>query len=365
MRAVVPRALRTGIVALAVVGLVAGCGASEAVTTAAPAGTSGTPATAASGTATAGEGVTQYPLTLDNCGVTVTVASAPRRAVSLDQDSTEILLSLGLQDRMVGTASWTDPVLDSLADANAKVPRLADNAPTYEVLMAADPDFVSASFGRHYKDGGVVTRDRLASTGIGSYLAPTDCDGGKSVNGGTGVRTVALTVDDLFTEIRQLAEVFDVPSRGEALIADLQQRQQAATAGMDLSGATAAFWFADTKAPYVAGGLGWAQMLATTAGMKNVFADRTDDWPSVGWESVVDAQPQILVLGDLQRNRFPGDRLDDKTTFLAQDPLTSTMTAVQQQNYIPLHGAELNPSIRYVDALEKIRAWWDAHGKQG
>lgn len=367
MGAVVPRVLRTVVAVAAVAVTATACGASEPVASAGPVTTgSGAATTGSSAAPAAGaEGRTQYPLTLENCGVTVTVPAAPQRAVSLDQDSTEILLSLGLQDHMVGTASWTDPVLDSLAAANEKVPRLADNAPTYEVLMGADPDFVTASFGRHYKEGGVATRDRLASTAVPSYLSPTDCDNGQSVNGGTGVRTTALTVDALFTEIRDLAAVFDVPSRGEALIAELQRRQQAATEGMNLGGASVAFWFADTKAPYVAGGLGWAQMLATTTGMKNVFATSTDDWSSVGWESMVDAQPQILVLGDLQRNRFPGDRLDDKTAFLAQDPLTSTMTAVSQQNYIALHGAELNPSIRYVDALEKIRAWSDAHGTHG
>ncbi len=106
--------------ATAVTGLVlvalTGCGASEEVP--------------AASVAEAGEGSTTYPLTLSNCGHDVTVDQAPSRVVSLDQDSTEILLSLGLQDRMVGTASWTDPVRESLADANAQVPRLADNAAT-------------------------------------------------------------------------------------------------------------------------------------------------------------------------------------------------------------------------------------------
>ena len=49
-----------------------------------------------------------YPLTIENCGREVTVDAPPQRAVSLNQSSTEILLSLGLADRMVGTATWTD-----------------------------------------------------------------------------------------------------------------------------------------------------------------------------------------------------------------------------------------------------------------
>lgn len=41
-----------------------------------------------------------YPLTLDNCGHKVTLKSPPKRAVSLNQGTTEILLALGLADRV-------------------------------------------------------------------------------------------------------------------------------------------------------------------------------------------------------------------------------------------------------------------------
>lgn len=339
------RALPRAISLLAVLALT-GCGASEMVE----------PEAAMAG----GEGRTQYPLVVDNCGHEVTVESAPQRVVSLDQNSTEILLSLGLEDRMVGTASWTDPVLDTLSKANESVPRLADDAPTYEVLLGADPDFVTASFGRHFNETGVVTRRRLGETDIESYLSPTDCDHGVSVNGGSS-RTTALTTDAVYREIRELAEIFDVQSRGEALIAALQERAAKATEGVDFAGRTVVFWFADTKTPYVAGGLGSASLLARATGMENVFADTADDWPAVGWETVVDADPDILVLGDLQRDRFPGDRLDDKIAFLETDPLTQTLDAVQQARFIALHGAEMNPSIRFVDGLEKIRDWWNTH----
>ena len=323
--------------------LLSGCGASEAVPQ--------------EHEAEQGEGKTEYPLTIGNCGREVTIERAPQRAVSLDQNSTEILLSLGLEEQMVGTASWTDPVLASLADANERVPRLADDAPTYEVLLDADPDFVTASFGRHYlEEGGVASRDRLAETGFASYLSPTDCEGDMSINGG-GTRTKPLTLESLYQEIRDLAAIFDVPDRGESLVADLEARTEAALEGVDLRGKSVMFWFADTRTPYVAGGFGSASLLATLTGMENVFADAGDDWPAVRWESIVDEGPQIIVLGDLQRDRFPGDRLDDKVEFLTTDPLTSTLDAVRNECFIALHGAEMNPSIRYVDGLEKIRGW--------
>ncbi|MBC3191957.1 ABC transporter substrate-binding protein [Pseudonocardia sp. C8] len=320
--------------------MLAGCGASEPVPAAAPAG--------------GGEGRTSYPLTVDNCGRSQVIEKPPARVVSLDQGSTEILLSLGLADRMVGTASWTDPVRENLAQANSRVPRLADNAPSHEAVLGTDPDFVTASFGRHFKDeGGVASRDRFAEAGIETYLSPTDCEDGRSINGG-GKRTRPLTMDALYQEITELAAVFDVPSRGAALVQELRSRTDAATARAAGSGQTLAFWFADTKSPYVAGGFGSADLLARSVGARNAFADVADDWPATTWEAVVDRNPSVLVLGDLARNRFPGDRLGDKEAFLTADPVTASLPAVRERRFVSLHGAEMNPSIRIVDGLEKL-----------
>lgn len=332
------RATLTAASAALLLAALTGCGASEAVP---------------EQTAVEGEGATSYPLTVENCGREVTFDAAPQRVVSLDQGSTEILLSLGLEDRMVGTASWTDPVRDNLAEANETVPRLSDEAPTYEVVLDTDPDFVTASFGRHFAQGGVAERDRFDETGIESYLSPTDCDGGTSINGG-GTRTRALTVDALYQEIRELAEIFDVPSRGETLIEELEGRRQAALEGVDASGLTVAFWFADLKTPYIAGGLGSANLLATEVGAVNVFADLDDDWPATTWESFVERDPDVLVLGDLSRQRWPGDQLQEKIDFLESDPVTENLTAVTEERFVALHGAEMNPSIRMIDGLEAL-----------
>lgn len=315
-----------------------GCGASEPVV---------------EQTAAAGEGSTVYPLVVENCGFEETFDAAPQRVVSLDQGSTEILLSLGLQDRMVGTASWTDPVRENLEQANAEVPRLSDEAPTYEVVLDTDPDFVTASFGRHFAEGGVAERSRFDETGIPSYLSPTDCDGGTSINGG-GTRTHPLTIDSLYQEIRELAAIFDVSSRGDALIEELESRHQKALDSIDASGLTVAFWFSDLKTPYIAGGLGSANLLATEVGAKNVFADLDDDWPASTWEAFVDRNPDVLVLGDLSRERWPGDQAAEKIDFLQTDPITKDLAVVTQERFITLGGAEMNPSIRMVDGLEAL-----------
>jgi iron complex transport system substrate-binding protein len=306
---------------------------------------------------TAAADSSRYPMTLENCGHTVTVDAPPQRAVSLNQGSTEILLSLGLADRLAGTATWTDPVRDNLTADNARVPRLADNKPSFEVVLDTEPDFVTASFGGTLGPGGVADRDQFDQLGVPSYLSPTDCVGktDESVNA-DGARTEPLRIDTVYEEIRELAAIFDVRDRGEQFVAKLQQRFDAASREVEASGVSLAYWFADTKTPYMAGCCGSSGIITNSVGAQNIFSDTTNEWPQVSWESVLDRDPTALVLADLSRRSIDGDALDSKIAFLESNPVTQRLTAVRDKRYIVVNGADMNPSIRTVDGVEKTAA---------
>lgn len=292
-----------------------------------------------------------YPLTVRNCDRDVVIDAPPQRAVSLNQSSTEILLSLGLADRMVGTATWTDSVRFNLEAENARVPRLAVNKPSLETVLDTEPDFVSASFGGTLGPGGVADRDQFAELGVPTYLAPSDCEGKTSVNG-DGARSAPFTMEAIYTEIRDLARIFGVAERGDRLVAELRGRMESAAAAGP--GVDVAFWFSDVRAPYFAGCCGAPGVIAGAVGARNVFADTADEWPQVSWESLADRDPDVLVLGDLSRRTIEGDALETKVEFLESNPLTRGLTAVQNRRYIVVNGADLNPSIRTVDGAEKV-----------
>lgn len=298
-----------------------------------------------------------YPLTISNCGRDVVVDSPPQRAVSLNQGSTEILLSLGLADRMVGTATWTDPVRDNLASDNARVPRLADNKPSLEVVLDAEPDFVSASFGGTLGPGGVAERSQFEQLGVPNYLSPTDCNGktADSVNS-DGARTEPLRIESVYQEIRDLAAIFDVRDRGELFIGELQERFDTASSTVNATGTSLVYWFADTATPYMAGCCGSSGIITGSVGAENVYSDTTDEWPQVSWESVADRNPTAFVLADLSRRTLAGDALDSKIEFLETNSVTQRLPAVADKRYIVVNGADLNPSIRTVDGVEKVAA---------
>ncbi len=276
-------------------------------------GTSDSPSTGTTKLA-ATEGRTTYPLTIkNNCGMDVTIDKAPQRAVSVNQGSTEILLSLGLEDRMVGTSTWTDAIRPNLAKANAKVPRLGDNAVSYERVLQEEPDIVTASFGGSLNDEDPDRRQQYAKLGVPTYVAPSHCDG-RTDESGDGPRDHPLQMEVIYQEITELAEIFDVPSRGEKLIAELKARMAKAAQNAPDTDVSVAYWFANTELPYMAGCCGSSGVISRTVGVKNVFADTHTEWPQVSWETVLDRDPTVIVLGDLRRKSQTGDKLEDKIT---------------------------------------------------
>lgn len=309
-----------------------------------------------------GEG---YPVTLRNCGRTVTVDAAPHHAVSVDQGSTEILLSLGLADRLAATATWTDPVMKGLEKADAKVPRLSENRPSSEKVLDQEPDFVSASFESTLAKGGVAPREQFEQLGVPTYVSPADCTGKDNSGGGDGARTEALTMDSVYGEVRDLAEVFGVQKRGEELVARLQERVRKATDGMDASDATLLYWFSDSKAPYLAGCCGAPGVITRELGAKNVFDDTHEEWPQISWETVADRNPDVLVIGDLTRRAQTAESAAKKIEFLESNPATKNMDAVKHRRYVLLSGQAMNPSIRTVEGLEQVAAGLRTYGLAG
>lgn len=317
------------------------------------------------GTAAAGGTADGFPVTLKNCGRTVTVQAPPERAVSVDQGSTEILLSLGLADRLAATATWTDPVMKGLEKANAGVERISENRPSSEKVLDQEPDFLSASFTSTLAKGGVAPREQFEQLGVPTYISPADCAGKDNSGGGDGARTAPLTMDSVYTEVRELARVFGVPERGDALVKKLRARVERATDGVDASDTSLLYWFSDSKAPYLAGCCGAPGVITEELGAKNVFDDTRDEWPQISWETVADRNPDVLVIGDLTRTTQTAESAAKKIDFLESNPVTRTMDAVKNRRYVLLSGQALNPTIRTVEGLERVAAGLRGFGLAG
>ncbi|ABC21937.1 Periplasmic binding protein [Rhodospirillum rubrum ATCC 11170] len=302
---------------------------------------------------------TRYPLTLQTCGQTITFDRAPSRVVSIGQSSTEILYLLGLADKVVGTALWVGPVIAGYEAVDAKVPRLADNDPSFESVVGKKPDLVTNQYQWQVGPKGVVaTNAQFAELKIPVYTSPADCVGKDNSEGGDGLRTSRFTTDLIYQEIEDLARIFDVSERGEVLINDLKAREAAAKKKIASlrSPVSAVFWFSSADLdidPYVAGSDGAPGYILSVLGITNVIKSE-EEWPTVGWETIAKANPTIIVAGEMTRRRFPVDDIAVKKTFLANDPVTRLMPAVQEGRIVPLDAQAMNPTIRTIEGIEVV-----------
>lgn len=289
--------------------------------------------------------------TIENCDRQVEVGKPPERVVSLNQGTTELLLALGLEDRMVGTATWTEPVRSDLAEANEKVPRLADDTPSFEAVLDAEPDFVMGLYHAMFTDDRVATRDSFEEVGVRTWLSPTSCFPEDQTLG------EPVELADIYGEITDIAHIFGVPERGEELVAELEQTVSAAQEKVNSlelpEDFSTIFWFGQNEPPYLAGSTGAPQIMARTLGIENAYADLSQHWAEVGWDDILHRSPDVIVAGDLTRDG-EGQSLQAKIDFVAADAAISQLPAAREERWVPMRGTELNITISTIDGIEKL-----------
>ncbi|MDR6759147.1 iron complex transport system substrate-binding protein [Mycoplana sp. BE70] len=303
---------------------------------------------------------TQYPLTVNNCGRPVTFEKAPAKIVSIGQGMTEILYSLGLADKIAGTAVWVGPVLPQYAEVNAKIKRLSDNDPSFESVVGEEPDMVAAEFEWHVgAQGSVGSRDQFAELGINTYIAPADCVAKVNTDGGDGVRKELFTMDLIYQEIAELSEIFNVKERGDALVADLKQREAAAVASVAGASAKAlpvVFWFSSKEVSgdaFIAGKNSAPAYILKSLGAQNVVTT-AEEWPLVGWETIADANPVVIVIATMDRRRYAADDPKVKLEFLENDAVTGQLDAVKNKRFVMMDAQSMNPTIRTIEGIETL-----------
>lgn len=312
------------------------------------------------GLAVPGLAATQYPLTITNCGEQVTFQKAPSKIVSIGQGMTEILFSLGLAEKIAGTAVWVGPVLPQYAEANSKIKRLADNDPSFESVVGQEPDLVAAEFEWHVgAQGSVGKREQFEDLEINTYLAPADCVAKVNTDGGDGVRKELFTMELVYREIAELSEIFDVKERGDALISKLKKREADAVAS--ISGASGkslpiVFWFSSKEVngdAFIAGKNSAPAYILKAIGARNVVTTE-EEWPLVGWETIAQANPAVIVLATMDRRRYAADDPKVKIDFLENDPVTKELDAVRNKHFVMMDAQSMNPTIRTIDGIETL-----------
>lgn len=283
---------------------------------------------------------TTYPLTLDNCGQTITLNAAPQRVVTIKSTATELLLSLGLGDRIAGVGFQDAPLPPHLALAGSGLAVLSDKLPSQEVVLEVEPDFIYGGWESNFAADGAGERPTLEALGVATYVAPAAC---------RSVKPVKLTFDQLFADIAELGTIFDVEDAAAVLIA--QQQAELSTIQPNTSGLTALWYSSGTKTPYVGAGSNAPAMILEALGLTNIFADVDEGWTSASWEAVVDANPDVIVLVDAAWNSA-----EQKKQLLAENPITKELDAVINHRYLIVPFPAAEAGVRNVPATADMAA---------
>lgn len=285
--------------------------------------------------------------TVQSCDRTVTFATPPKAAISNDVNLTEMMLALKLQDHMVGytgISGWKT-LDDKMTMGVEALPELSSKYPTKEVLIGADADFFFAGWNYGMRVGGEVTPQTLAPFGIAVYELTESCIhvGPKD----------AASMDDMYNDLRNLGAIFGVSARAETLIEGYQS--DLATFLEDqpaLETAPRVFVYdSGEDVPFTAGQYAMPNALIEAAGGTNIMNDLDKSWATVGWEAVVDRNPEIVVIVN-----YGEVTADQKIEFMMSNPAFADIDAVRNNRFVVLEYVEATPGPRNIEAVKNLAA---------
>jgi len=323
-----------GTVALFVAVLVFGaCGGSE--TSLAPEGARGT-----------GEGTAYEPVTVENCGIEQTFERPPERAVTMNQHATEVMLALGLEERMVGMAYLDDEILPEFQEEYESVPVLSEQYPSREELLGVEPDFVFGGFTSAFEPEAAGTREDLHGLGIGTYLMTEYCP-----NAGGG----KASLEQVYEDILNVGRIFGVEDRAERVVGEMKalvRETQSAVSDVEEPLSVAALETTSeggSAVPFVGGGRGVANEIIELAGARNVYSDVPDQFAESSWEELVARDPDVILIRWCCGSTPEGIREQ-----LLSTPAISEMEAIREERFVQMGLSNLVAGVRNARAIRDL-----------
>jgi len=258
---------------------------------------------------------------VDDAGTQVRLAHAPRRIVSLNPTTTELLFALGAGPRMVGRSGACD-----YPPAASDVPNLGDGfPPAIEAVAGVRPDLVVL----YHSSGNAAAAERLRELGIPVLRLRTD------------------RLADVARAARVLGSAVGATLAGDSVAARLEAEltRERATAEQRHGSGTPVLLLAWDQ-PVIALGAGsFVSELVELAGGRNVFADIAAPSAPVSLEAIAARAPAAVVLAG------------SEMAGLEHRPAWQLLRAVRDGRVLRLTESSANrPSPRAPDAIRSLRA---------
>jgi iron complex transport system substrate-binding protein len=233
---------------------------------------------------------------------------------------------MGLGDRLIGTSLLDSEVHPDLREAYDQVPVLSESSyPSQESLIGLGPDLLIGGFGPTFSEANGLPPDQFEAAGIEMFTV--QCRGD------------ILSFDTTMDTIAKLGVLFDAPEAAEELATtisaqvDAVAEQVAGREPVDVM----IFDSGETAATVVAS-QGMENAIVTLAGGRNVFEDLDTQYTEVGWEEVVDRDPEVIVVVDYSPEL--ADSAGPKIDTIRGNPALASVQAVRDDRFVvvPLSG---------------------------
>lgn len=267
-----------------------------------------------------------------------TYTATPRRIISLASPATEMLLALGLEDRIVGYAMQDNEIP---AQYRAAFESLSCITPDWtvsrEMILALEPDFMM-----FWNGSGDYDHEFLTANGISTYTLTSDVAGAK--------------IESVYDDFTNMGRIFGKEERANQIIAQMKARiDPVAQAMAALEPVPAAYVdaYSTDEAVFTAGDALVADIFRT-AGGENVMNHTDDPWMNVSWEEMAAADPEWIVIGV-----YVGvEDADYWIDFLENHPAMSQTDAVKNDRYIVVGLADLTVGERIADTVGLLAGYF-------
>ena len=288
--------------------------------------------------------------TVESCNRIVTFEAPPKKAISNDVNLTEMMLVLGLADRMVGytgISGWK--TLDEEMRAGVKeLPELSQKYPSKEVLVGADADFFFAGWNYGMKVGGEVTPETLEPFGIKVYELTESCI--------HIMNKSKANMEDMYNDLLNLGRIFNVEDKANKLINKYRMEIQELTQNINTDDPLRVFVYdSGEDTPFTAGFYAMPTALIEASGGINIMNDFKKSWGTVTWEEVIDRNPEVIVIVN-----YGNVTADQKKDFMMSNPAFAGIDAIKNDRFVTLEYVEATPGPRNIKAIKKLsEAFWN------
>ena len=287
------------------------------------------------------------PVVIENMGRTTTYEEAPETAVALSYSIAEIMVALGLEDKIVAIAPSMyilDQVSEEYRETVGSFPVLEGSygVPTLETVLDTGAEFVFGDAYSFYASG-VGTAEDFEAAGVNIYATE-------------GTYVEDATFENIYNDIINIGKIFRVEERAGELVAQLREREAAVEASVAGLEPVRVFYFdSDTGGGVdmsTVGDTGLQSLMLEMAGAENIFSDVEGQFVAVSWEDVVDRDPEYIIVCDYYGEGYA----EEKIAELKANPATMDMDAVVNDRFIVVPGMAMFPSLECMDAVELIAA---------